>query len=139
MAVSRISPRLTVDLPVRVWGMNAGGRPFSQNARAQNISSQGALITGVDCELKVGDVIGVQCEETKARCTIMWIMTSGLMAKKQVGLRLPVMRYTATQLHAEFGEDFNLISHERELHHTPLGAAQQFTYCYCRKSASRAF
>lgn len=49
---------------------------------------------------------------------------------------LPVMRYTATQLHAEFGEDFNLISHERELHHTPLGAAQQFTYCYCRKSAS---
>ena len=88
MAVLRTSPRLTVDLPIRVWGMNASGRPFSQNARAQNISSQGAFITGVDCELKVGDVIGVQCEETKARCTIMWIMSVGLMAKNQVGVRL---------------------------------------------------
>lgn len=49
---------------------------------------------------------------------------------------LPVMRYSATQLHAEFGEAFTLISHEREAHHTPLGTTQQFTYCYCRKSAS---
>ena len=49
---------------------------------------------------------------------------------------LPVMRYSATQLHAEFGEAFTLISHEREAHHTPFGTTQQFTYCYCRKSAS---
>ncbi len=88
MAEHRINPRLTVDLPVRVWGMSAEGRPFSQHARAQNISAQGALITGVECALKVGDVIGVQCEETKARCTIMWIMSSGFAVKNQVGLRL---------------------------------------------------
>jgi SAM-dependent methyltransferase len=49
---------------------------------------------------------------------------------------LPVMRYSATQLHAEFGEAFTLVSHEREAHHTPFGTTQQFTYCYCRKSAS---
>ncbi|MCK9189122.1 class I SAM-dependent methyltransferase [Acidithiobacillus sp.] len=49
---------------------------------------------------------------------------------------LPVMRYSATQLHAEFGEAFTLISHEREAHHTPFGTTQQFTYCSCRKSAS---
>jgi SAM-dependent methyltransferase len=46
---------------------------------------------------------------------------------------LPVMRYNATQLHAEFGENLTLISHDRELHHTPFGTIQQFTYCYCRK------
>ena len=84
MAEHRISPRLTVDLPVRVWGMNAGGRVFSQHARAQNISPHGALITGVECELKVGEVIGVQCEESKARCTIMWIMSFGV-TNKQIG------------------------------------------------------
>ncbi len=49
---------------------------------------------------------------------------------------LPVMRYSASQLHAEFGEAFTVVSHERELHHTPFGTSQQFTYCYCRKSAS---
>lgn len=40
---------------------------------------------------------------------------------------LPVMRYDATQLHAEFGGEFTLISHEREAHLTPLGTAQQLT------------
>lgn len=49
---------------------------------------------------------------------------------------LPVMRYNATRLHAEFGEAFTLLSHEKEAHHTPLGTTQQFTYCYCRKSTS---
>jgi len=49
---------------------------------------------------------------------------------------LPVMRYSAAQLHAEFGEGFKLISHDRELHHTPFGTTQQFTYCYCCRPAS---
>ncbi len=49
---------------------------------------------------------------------------------------LPVMRYSASQLHAEFGDAFALVSHEKELHHTPFGTTQQFTYCYCRKLPS---
>jgi ubiquinone/menaquinone biosynthesis C-methylase UbiE len=49
---------------------------------------------------------------------------------------LPVMRYSAPDLHGEFGSAFTLISHGNELHHTPFGTTQQFTYCYCRKSAS---
>ena len=53
-------PRLSVDLPVRIWGMSADGRPFSQHARAHNISSEGAMISGVENELKGGDVIGLQ-------------------------------------------------------------------------------
>lgn len=49
---------------------------------------------------------------------------------------LPVMRYSADELHAEFGEAFTLVQHEKESHLTPFGTVQQFTYCYCRKSAS---
>lgn len=49
---------------------------------------------------------------------------------------LPVMRYSASQLHAEFGDAFTLVAHEKEAHHTPFGTTQQFTYCYCRRSAS---
>lgn len=49
---------------------------------------------------------------------------------------LPVMRYGANTLHAEFGAPFELLEHSRETHHTPGGAAQQFVYCYCRRPAS---
>jgi hypothetical protein len=72
MSGHQTEPRLSVDLPVRIWGMSAEGRPFSQPARAQNISSDGALIAGVETELKVGDTIGVQCDEKKTRCTVVW-------------------------------------------------------------------
>jgi hypothetical protein len=81
-------PRQSVDLPVRVWGMTAAGRPFSQQARAQNISSEGALLSGLESELKVGDVIGVQCEEKKTRCTVIWVMNTGPAKKNQVGVKL---------------------------------------------------
>jgi len=81
-------PRLTVDLPVRVWGMSADGRPFSQRARAQNISSEGARISGVESGLKVGDVIGVQCDEKKTRCTVIWVMNTGPVKKHEVGVKL---------------------------------------------------
>lgn len=46
---------------------------------------------------------------------------------------LPVMRYRPDELHAEFGEAFSLLKHEKEAHHTPAAKVQQFVYCYCRK------
>jgi hypothetical protein len=81
-------PRITVDLPVRMWGMTADGHPFSQHARAQNISADGALLSGVENELKVGDVIGVQCDDKKTRCTVVWVMNTGPIKKNQVGVKL---------------------------------------------------
>jgi SAM-dependent methyltransferase len=46
---------------------------------------------------------------------------------------LPVMRYRPEALHAEFGDAFLLVEHEKEAHRTPSGTVQQFVYCYCRK------
>jgi 2-polyprenyl-3-methyl-5-hydroxy-6-metoxy-1,4-benzoquinol methylase len=45
---------------------------------------------------------------------------------------LDVMRYGPEALHDEFGSAFRLVEHRTELHRTPMGATQQFTYCYCR-------
>ena len=45
---------------------------------------------------------------------------------------LDVMRYDATSLHDQFGARFRLLESSHELHRTPLGATQQFLYCYCR-------
>lgn len=46
---------------------------------------------------------------------------------------LPVMRYSADGLHAEFGAPFTLLQQEREEHQTPFGTVQKFIYCLCRK------
>jgi SAM-dependent methyltransferase len=46
---------------------------------------------------------------------------------------LPVVRYSADELHAAFGDRFSLLKHEKEAHQTPFGTFQQFVYCYCRK------
>lgn len=44
---------------------------------------------------------------------------------------LPVERYSAAELHGAFGSDFQLLGSEREVHHTPNGVDQSFTYCWC--------
>lgn len=45
---------------------------------------------------------------------------------------LPVMRYSPSELHGQFGPSFALLKQEREEHHTPFGTVQKFIYCYCR-------
>lgn len=45
---------------------------------------------------------------------------------------LDVMRYGPEALHDEFGSSFQLVQHHAELHRTPNGVIQQFTYCWCR-------
>ena len=49
---------------------------------------------------------------------------------------LDVMRYAPEALYGEFGPAFRLVKHHTELHQTPTGATQQFTYCYCRLAES---
>ena len=88
MSASGVAPRATLDLRVRVWGMGADNQPFHQNANAQNISVTGACICGLEHELKVGDVIGVQYETKKARCKVVWVMEAGGLRKFQVGVQL---------------------------------------------------
>lgn len=45
---------------------------------------------------------------------------------------LEVMRYSAEELHAEFGSEFSRLADATEQHVTPWGTEQEFIYCYCR-------
>lgn len=45
---------------------------------------------------------------------------------------LPVARYSPEALHGQFGDAFELVSSEREIHETPSGTQQAFIYCLCR-------
>ena len=88
MSAAGAAPRATLELRLRVWGMGANNQPFHQNATAQNVSLTGACIGGLEQELKVGDVIGVQYENKKARCKVIWVMEAGGLKRVQVGVQL---------------------------------------------------
>jgi hypothetical protein len=68
--------------------MGANNQPFFQNAMAQKISATGVCIYGIEHELKVGDVIGVQYEGKKGRCKIIWMVEAGALKKTQAGVQL---------------------------------------------------
>jgi SAM-dependent methyltransferase len=46
---------------------------------------------------------------------------------------LDIVRYSSEQLHAAFGENFELLRSAVEEHVTPGGKHQEFVYCCCRK------
>jgi hypothetical protein len=88
MSEQRPDPRVQTDLSVRIWGMAASGQTFSQHVHARNISGSGALLSGLDHELKVGDVIGVQYGDRKSRCRVIWVMDGGPIQKIQAGVQI---------------------------------------------------
>ena len=85
---NRPETRVEARILVRVWGMDADGRPFFQNADATNISSEGALIGGISHPLKAGDVIGIQHNERKARFKVVWVVEGGVARKIDAGVQL---------------------------------------------------
>ena len=88
MVIPRPEERVPVDLDMRVWGMGADGRAFSQRARAHNISGGGALLCQIEHDLRIGDTIGVQAGEKKARCKVVWATNTRSVQKIQVGVQL---------------------------------------------------
>jgi ribosomal 50S subunit-recycling heat shock protein len=85
---NRPESRVEADIPVRIWGMDSDGRPFFQTASAGNISSDGALLSRVSHSLKIGDVIGIQYGEKKARFRVVWVVDAGAVRKNEVGVQI---------------------------------------------------
>ncbi len=47
---------------------------------------------------------------------------------------LEVVRYDADRLHGQFGAPFHKMDSATDLHKTPWGSEQEFTYCLCRRT-----
>ena len=82
-----------------------------------DVASRAAYLAQVQRSVKAGGIVLVAtfAEDGPLQC-------SGL----------EVARYSPTALHDAFGPDFTLLRHRREVHRTPWGAPQPFTYCVCR-------
>lgn len=69
----RREPRTPIDLPLQVWGVDTRGERFLQSARARDISLSGALVSGLETDLRSGDVIGILYAGRKARFRVIWV------------------------------------------------------------------
>lgn len=82
----RREPRWSANLQVTVWGVDVQGERFLQEAQARDISLSGALLTGLDADLKSGDVIGILYGKKKARYRVVWIRYDAGGEKMQVAV-----------------------------------------------------
>lgn len=73
MAGKRRDNRVEATLPVRIFGMDSAGHPFTEQVRTRNISKRGALLSGVKTPLKAGEVIGVSHSDRKSRFRVVWV------------------------------------------------------------------
>ena len=82
----RREQRSTSNVPLTVWGIDTRGDRFLQEARARNISLSGALLQGLDADLRSGDVIGILYAGKKARYRIVWVRESDNGLKVQAAI-----------------------------------------------------
>ncbi|MFZ0861939.1 MAG: hypothetical protein WB781_01845 [Candidatus Sulfotelmatobacter sp.] len=82
----RREPRSDADLALMVWGVDTQGDRFLQQASAREISLSGALLSGLDAELRSGDVIGILYAGKKARYRVVWVRQSGNGLKVQAAV-----------------------------------------------------
>lgn len=86
MIERRREPRIEVDFPLCVWGIDIKGDRFLQQARARDISLSGALLCGLDAELRSGDLVGVLYAGRKARFRVVWVRYCGTSRKIQAAI-----------------------------------------------------
>jgi hypothetical protein len=73
----RLSPRIEVQLPVQVWGMDAHGQPFTNSALVTNMSIGGLVVQGVRRKIRTGEILDVQMGEDKAQFRVVWVVSEG--------------------------------------------------------------
>ncbi|MBZ5629490.1 MAG: PilZ domain-containing protein, partial [Acidobacteriia bacterium] len=86
MLQTRSEPRTSYEAPVRVFGMDSGGRPINQTASTLDISRRGARLKGLHCWIATGETIGIRCGAEKARYKVVWIGQQGTPTEGHLGL-----------------------------------------------------
>ena len=82
----RREERVPITLAVRVFGMDANGKPFTCNATTLDLTRTGARLGGLPCLLKQGEIIGIQHGAYKARFRVAWVGNAGGPQNGQAGV-----------------------------------------------------
>ena len=82
----RHETRSDTELDVVVWGVDTKGDKVLQEARAREVSLSGALLSGLEAELRSGDVLGLIYAGKKARYRVVWVRFGGERHKIQAAV-----------------------------------------------------
>jgi hypothetical protein len=82
----RSEPRTHANFAVTVWGVDTRGERFLQEAQVRDISFNGALLSGIEADLRCGDVIGLLHLDRKARYRVVWVRYDDMGNKIQAAI-----------------------------------------------------
>ena len=68
----RREPRLRIEFPVHIWGIDRMARPFTEVVRVKNVSLSGAVLLGVHAKMHAGQLLDVQHGSQRAQFRIAW-------------------------------------------------------------------
>ena len=68
----RKEPRLKVEFPVHIRGVDRMARPFAEVVRVKNVSFSGAVLLGVHAKICAGGLLDVQHGSQRAQFRIAW-------------------------------------------------------------------
>lgn len=68
----RREPRLRVEFPVHIWGVDRMAHPFAEVVRVKNVSQSGAVLLGVRAKVCAGGLLDVQHGSQRAQFRIAW-------------------------------------------------------------------
>lgn len=86
MLERRNEVRLRIAVRVNVSGIDARCEGFSESVVATNLSRSGALLTGVQAELRCGDRIAVEYGSRTGHFRIVWVIDRGRPEGTQVAI-----------------------------------------------------
>jgi hypothetical protein len=109
----RREKRIAAVFPIRLWGMDANGRPFIEASRIVNVSRKGARLTNVPAKLAMGDTIGLRCNQKKFRFRVVWIGAAGTSDAGNIGLQ-------SLESGEWIWEDLNLPADDMDIYSRPL-------------------
>jgi hypothetical protein len=73
----RKNPRISVQLPVAVWGLDAFGQAFTESAMITNMSSGGIVLQGLRKRMRAGEVLDVRMGRETANFRVIWVNEKG--------------------------------------------------------------
>lgn len=82
----RREPRMPIELPLRIFGTDAGGKIFSENVTTMDVSQNGAGLRGVRARIPLDEIIGVMHGSNKIHFRVKWVGEPGTPKQGQVGL-----------------------------------------------------
>jgi hypothetical protein len=75
-----------MEVSVRIFGTDYGGRIFSENVTTVDVSHNGAKLSGVKTQLKLDEIIGLTYGKHKVHFRVKWAGEPGSPSDGQIGL-----------------------------------------------------